>query len=116
MSLPKRRKPQPMGLREAPQVRCASHLQWVRGHFCTVIGEGCDGSKIEAAHVRSSLDGGVGLKPGDQWTIPLCGWHHREQHQIGESAFERKYKINMRAIAEGLAARSPHKHKWSKAS
>ena len=51
------------------------------------------------------------MKPGDEWTIPLCSEAHREQHQIGEAAFEAKYRISMRQIAETLWARSPHRHK-----
>jgi hypothetical protein len=27
---------------------------------------------------------GIGIKPDDQYTVPLCGKHHREQHQDGE--------------------------------
>lgn len=63
---------------------------------------------IEAAHVRIGTDGGIGLKPGDQWTIPLCSMHHRKQHRIGESTFERIYNIDMKVIAYQLARKSPH--------
>lgn len=115
--LPKRRKRPPMGLREEPQIRCDSHLQWVRGHACSVggsSGQGCSG-RIEAAHVRTGTDGGLGVKPSDTHTIPLCSGHHQEQHTIGESAFERRYGINMRQIADGLARISPHRMKLMKA-
>lgn len=103
--LPKRRKTP----RRTEKGRCPSHLQWIRGCVCSVWG--CKNTQIEAAHVRIGTDGGIGLKPSDKWTIPLCSDHHREQHQIGEKAFEKKYKINMKGIAEQLANASPHRDK-----
>lgn len=113
MNIPRRRKPEPLGVREAPQIRCPAHLAWIRGHECAVSGNRghiCEG-KIEAAHVRTGTDGGMSVKPSDTWSIPLCGDAHRWQHQIGEKAFETYYGISMRKIAEALAAKSPHKHK-----
>jgi hypothetical protein len=107
--IPKRRKAQPLGLRQAPQLRSDAHLRWIRGHNCSCMGSGgCDG-KIEAAHVRSGTDGGMGVKPSDRYAIPLCGGHHREQHQIGEAPFEARHKISMRKIADALWAKSPHR-------
>lgn len=115
MNLPKRRKRRASG-REQPQIRCAGHLAWVRGHACSVggaSGHGC-GGKIEAAHVRGGTDGGLGVKPSDTYTIPLCSDHHAEQHRIGEAAFCKRYAIDMIAIANGLARISPHRTKWMK--
>lgn len=109
--IPKRRKPAKMGLREAPQIRSEAHKQWVRGHECAIAGRNghACGGKIEAAHVRTGTDGGMGVKPGDNWTIPLCGMAHiPDQHQHGERAFELKYGIDMKALAAELWLRSPH--------
>lgn len=90
--------------------RCPRHLQYVRGHECAV--PGCrSGDPIEAAHVRVGTDGGTGLKPSDKWAIPLCRSHHEEQHRIGEPHFETRHKLNMKAIAQGLWTRSPHRIK-----
>ena len=94
------------------RVRSPGHLAWVRSHACCV--PGCGGMPIEVAHVRSGTDGGMGMKPGDEWTISLCALHHREQHQMHEFRFERRYGINMKALAAEFAAKSPHKAKWSK--
>ena len=107
--LPKRRKAQPIGLRQASQLRSDGHLRWIRGHECSVIHAGGCSGKIEAAHVRTGTDGGLGVKPSDNFTIPLCSKHHREQHQHGEGRFEAKYKISMRKIADALWAKSPHR-------
>ena len=117
MILPKRRKPPKMGLREPSKIRCTGHLRWIRQHFCAVKnvnGHVCRG-RIEAAHVRSGTDGGVGRKPSDIWAIPLCASAHRDQHSVGEARFERAFGIDMKAIAEGLARISPALKKRAKA-
>lgn len=105
--------------KKAKRVRSDAHLKWVRQHACCV--PGCDRRPIEAAHVRSGLpngeQGGMSMKPGDDWTISLCGFngstpgHHQEQHQIGEAAFEKKYGIDMRELAKRFAEQSPHRAK-----
>lgn len=108
--IPKRRKPEKLGIRQEPQIRSASHLQWIRGHECVVQCFLCEG-RIEAAHVRRGTDGGTSLKPGDNWTIPLCQSHHAGQHAVGEETFERVHKIDMKAIAKALWDKSPHRRK-----
>jgi hypothetical protein len=58
--------------------------------------------------VRRGTDGGAGLKPSDRFCISLCSHHHAEQHRIGETEFEKCYAIDMHALAELFAKRSPH--------
>jgi hypothetical protein len=53
------------------------------------------------------------MKPSDRWTISLCAFHHRQQHDIGEIAFEDKYSICLSELAKEFARRSPH---WQKLS
>jgi hypothetical protein len=48
------------------------------------------------------------MKPGDNWVISLCHSHHRAQHDIGEPEFERRMKINMKALAEEFWRLSPY--------
>lgn len=84
---------------------CAAHRAWVRRHRCSV--PGCRRMPIECAHVRTGTDGGAGLKPSDRWTISLCQFHHLEQHEIGEPAFEGKHDLDLRALAREFADRSP---------
>lgn len=91
---------------------CPAHRAWVRRHHCCV--PGCQRLPIEAAHVRSGTDGGLGLKPSDKWVISLCAAHHREQHQIGERAFEATHGIDLKAFAQQFACRSPHWHKLTR--
>lgn len=109
-----RRKPARMGLRQEPQIRCEAHLKWVRGFACLIAGmpgHDCEG-RIEAAHVRTGTDGGLLVKPSDIWAVPLCSSGHALQHQIGEQAFEARFKVDMKAKARLLARTSPHRHKW----
>lgn len=109
---PKRRKAAKMGVKDAPQVRCPGHLKWIRGHECAIASKHDCAGRIEAAHVRSGTDGGLGVKPSDYWTLPLCSDAHRRQHDIGEKQFEREFEINMKDIAKRFAAASPHRFKW----
>lgn len=85
---------------------CPAHRGWVRRHHCCV--PGCLRQPIECAHVRSGTDGGTGLKPSDRWVISLCSEHHREQHRIGEAAFEHRYSIDLYELALEFTRRSPH--------
>lgn len=62
------------------------HRAWIRTLPCIACGRG---APSECAHVRSSGDGGMGIKPADRFCLPLCGpgGCHHQQHQIGEDAF-----------------------------
>lgn len=51
----------------------------------------------------------MGLKPSDSWCISLCRAHHLEQHEVGETAFEAKYDLDLRALAREFAQRSPYR-------
>lgn len=61
--------------------------------------------------MRSGTGGGLGMKPDDSWCISLCNAHHIEQHNIGERSFEKKHGIDMKALAQEFARRSPHRGK-----
>ena len=107
LRLPNRLEREPS--RDRASRECAAHRAWVRRHHCSVTG--CLNRRIECAHVHRDTDGGMGLKPSDRWTISLCREHHIEQHQIGELAFEQRYQVDMRELAEEFARRSPHRQK-----
>lgn len=106
----KRRKPPRSGIvRNPDRVRSPAHRAWVRGFECACRATGftnCYGP-IECAHVRIGTDGGTGIKPSDEWTIPLCAAHHRLLHSDGEPRFAAAHGLNLKAIAERLAAQSP---------
>nr|WP_295838139.1 putative HNHc nuclease [uncultured Azospirillum sp.] len=105
MALPARIKRDTAGTGREKRARSSAHLKFVRSHQCSV--PGCKGMPIEAAHVRTGTDGGIGMKPSDNWTISLCREHHQEQHAIGEPAFETRHRIDMKALAREFAAASP---------
>lgn len=116
MILPKRRKPPKMNVREPSDRLCQGHIRWIRQHYCAVKGlngHECKG-KIEAHHVRLGTDGGIGLKPSDHWAVPLCGAAHRTLHDRGQISFETLWAVDLKEIAEGLAARSPALRKRDK--
>lgn len=87
--------------------RSPAHCNFVRSHNCCV--KGCGGRPIEVAHVRIGTGGGMAVKPSDRWTISLCQYHHSEQHREGERQFELKHGLDMKALAEEFARKSP---KW----
>ena len=64
--------------------RRVHHLAFVRQLPCVACGKA---APSEAAHVRTGTDGGVGVKPGDRYTVPLCTVCHAKQHRIGELTF-----------------------------
>jgi hypothetical protein len=95
--------------RRSDERSCPAHRAWVRRHRCCV--PECSSRSIECAHVRTGTDGGLAVKPSDRWTLSLCREHHREQHQIGERAFQRRYEIDLYDLAVEFARRSPHLRK-----
>src|SRR5581483_4605198 len=68
-----------------------------------------------AAHVRKSAPGkpitGIGIKPDDKWTVPLCDDCHTRrpdaQHNIGEPVFWARLGLDPFKLAADLAAVSP---------
>lgn len=110
--LPRKRKHKRFGIRPPSQIRSLDHLRFVRKQGC--VGSRslhvCNGP-VQACHVRRGTDGGAGLKPGDNFTIPLCVYLHLYQHEVGEKRFEKEYGINMRKIADALWTRSPARAK-----
>ena len=106
LRLPARQRP----TRRAGGAReCPAHRAWVRRHHCSV--PGCDQLPVECAHVRTGTDGGTALKPSDCWVISLCRRHHAEQHRIGETAFAKRYGLDLIELAQEFCRRSPHADK-----
>lgn len=107
--IPRKRVRPKMGVRSSPWIRSQPHKAFVRGRECAIKdlnGHVCEG-RYDPAHVRSGTDGCGEEKPSDCWLICLCRAAHNEQHRIGEPAFERKYRIDMKAIASSLWRISP---------
>lgn len=87
-------------------LRCEAHLRWIRKHLCLI--KGCrEHGPIQAHHVRLGAHAGMGQKPGDDRTVPICTFHHTELHMGGEDTFQKVNDVDLPAIAAGLAAKSP---------
>jgi hypothetical protein len=72
--------------------RSKHYLNFVRQMPCVVCETSCE---IHTHHVRLGGHSGMGMKPSDFRTIPLCRTHHAECHQHGEATFIQKYKLNI---------------------
>src|SRR5215472_1456242 len=71
--------------------RRVQHLTFLRQLPCVACGKA---APSEAAHVRTGADGGVAVKPGDRYAVPLCTACHRKQHRDGELAFWSALRID----------------------
>jgi hypothetical protein len=112
--LPQRRKREPIGIRPCAWIRCAGHLQWIRGFSCILCGmpgHECRG-RIIAAHCRLGTDGCGSEKPSDIWVNSMCEGAHDLQHDIGEPEFQRRFGIDLKRKAYAFAKASPHRMKW----
>lgn len=74
-----------------PRIHSEAHLNFIRALPCVAC---MNNIQTEAAHVRGGdlraakeWCEGVGRKPHDRWTVPLCSACHRLQHEIGEPKF-----------------------------
>lgn len=103
--LPNRRKRPKLGVQAPLRKIWPRHRRWVRSHDCCV--PGCDAADVEFAHLRSAANSGTGQKPHDAFGVSLCRPHHDEQHRLGVGAFNRKYRIDLWALAAEFARRSP---------
>lgn len=59
----------PLSAKQPDPKRNSTHLTMIRALPCLKCGRI---GETEAAHVRSGTDGGMGMKPADRWTVPLC--------------------------------------------
>lgn len=70
----------------SPRDKNPAHLAFVRTLPCCICG---DNTATEAAHVRmadrtvAKPMTGIAIKPDDRFVNPLCGVHHRHQHEAG---------------------------------
>jgi len=80
------------------------HLAFVRSQGCIVRGKGdrCLGP-VQAHHVRTAANSGMGMKPPHSEVVGLCFGHHRE-HDRGKRTFAAKYNVDLAAEARRLAA------------
>jgi hypothetical protein len=71
-----------------PRVKDKNHLKFISTLPCCVSGLG----EVQAAHIRKGNGGGMGLKPPDNFTVPLNYQVHARQHHLGaEDLFWAEY-------------------------
>ena len=103
--LPHRLKRPKLNVQVPPRKVWPRHRRWVKSHGCCV--PGCDATSVDFAHLRSCTNAGMDQKPHDVFGVSLCRHHHVEQHSLGVAAFDRKYGIDLWALAGEFAQRSP---------
>jgi hypothetical protein len=60
--------------------RDKTHLKFVASQPCLVCGR----SPADAHHLRFTQPRAMGRKVSDEFTVPLCRTHHRDNHRFGD--------------------------------
>ena len=80
-----------------PRKHSPQHLDFIRGLPCLLC---MNNISTEAAHIRfphiksAKRPTGMGEKPHDRWTVPLCQACHASQHKVSEQAFWTRAQID----------------------
>jgi hypothetical protein len=92
-----------------PRIKNSGHLDYIRGLPCCIC---LNDIETQAAHLRmADLRAGkpftgMGQKSDDKYTVPLCGLHHRDQHDNNEEAWWITHGIDAVKLALALWANS----------
>lgn len=92
-----------------PRQHDEKHLAFIRSLPCVVCKNNIE---TEAAHIRmmdptvAKPMTGIGQKPHDKYTLPLCGKCHREQHAVRENQFWERAGIDPVKLALELYSES----------
>lgn len=94
-------------LQRRPRLKNERHLDFIRSLPCLICK---DETSTEACHVRMTdpsigkLNSGLGQKPHDYFTVPMCGKHHRRQHLQNEQNWWAAHNIDPVKVALMLFA------------
>ena len=84
-------------------LRDKAHLRFVASRPCLI----CERVPADAHHVRFAQPQALGRKVSDEFTVPLCRVHHRDNHRFGdERAWWARASIDPIAISQHLWAKS----------
>lgn len=84
------------------KIRSPTHLAFVRQHPCLICGLQADAHHLKFAELK-----GVGQKVGDNFTVPVCRFHHTVLHTYSdERMFWDSYGIDALAEASKLWKKS----------
>jgi hypothetical protein len=79
--------------------RDKTHLKFVSSQPCLVCGR----SPADAHHLRFTQPRAMGRKVSDEFTVPLCRTHHRDNHRFGdEAAWWNRAAVNPVDVARKL--------------
>ena len=88
-----------LALSEPKRVRSKEHLRFVAQQPCVICGR----TPAQAHHIRYAQSRGIALKVSDEFTVPLCAIHHRENHTTGdERRWWQERKIDPLVVAQEL--------------
>lgn len=86
-------------LAEPRRLRDKDHLRFVASQPCLI----CERAPADAHHLRFAQLRAMGRKTSDEFTVPLCRSHHRENHRTGqEEAWWKNWKIDPLQAAASL--------------
>jgi len=80
--------------------RSKKYLEFIRKQPCII----CLKNETEAHHCRE-FNSGIGIKPSDTFSIPLCREHHYEIHNIGKNSFYGRHEIDIYRELHRLTSR-----------
>ncbi|MBR1251467.1 ERF family protein [Bradyrhizobium sp. AUGA SZCCT0169] len=84
-------------------LRDKAHLRFVASRPCLI----CERSPADAHHVRFAQPQALGRKVSDEFTVPLCRAHHRDNHRFGdERAWWSRVSIDPIAVSQNLWTKS----------
>lgn len=72
---------------QSKRIRDSHHLAKIRQCPCVITLS----REVQACHIRLGTDGGTGLKPSDNYVIPMDWRLHADSHRIGERSFFNQY-------------------------
>jgi hypothetical protein len=79
--------------------RDKAHLKFVASQPCLI----CERSPSDAHHLRFAQPRAMGRKVSDEFTVPLCRTHHRDNHRFGdEQAWWDRHAIDPVATSRKL--------------
>ncbi len=82
--------------------RSRPYREWLVEQGCIV--PGCNCRDVQAHHLLHSEEAKArGLKPGDQWCVGLCLWHHDDLHRGGEKESDWCRRHGFDGIAQARA-------------
>jgi hypothetical protein len=93
---------------EPRRLRDKQHLRFVALQPCLACGR----RPADPHHLRFAQPRALGLKPSDEFTVPLCREHHRELHHSGnEAAWWHEMGLDPLPTARELWDRSHKRHR-----